>query len=132
MKNRYKQYYCLPGRISSSRLIYDDGSLRIEGRDQSGSVLIEFLFEEVLLVRITDEGIRLKLQRDLGAKRAIAFLDEQSDLTDWLRQESLCTRDFEGVKHYILFIGEEAFDVVSSSEPLISQGPVQPGSISPP
>jgi hypothetical protein len=116
----------MPGKISSSRLLYDDGYLHIEGLDRHGSVLIDFKFEELLFIRITDEGIRLRLQRDLGANQAIAFLDEQSDLPGWLRQESLCTRDFDGIKHYILFIGEEAFDVVSLSEPLISQAPVQP------
>lgn len=126
MVDRYKQYYCSPVRIPSSRLIYDDGFLKIQGLERSGSVLIDFIFEDVLLVRIADEGIRLKLQKDIGFNQAIIFLDRQSDLPGWLRQECLCTHDFDNANHYVLFIGEEVFDVVALSEPLISEAPIHP------
>jgi len=121
MTNRYEEHYSLHADIMSSQMIYDDGLLQIRGLDRTNTAIIEISFKDVLLFRGTDEGARLKLWRDLGTMRAFILVDRQSDIIDWLFQESLETRDLALAKHYIILVGEEVFDILSISEPCISQ-----------
>ena len=47
-------------------------------------------------------------------------MDEESQLLSWIFEEGLHTRDMKLAKHFIVFVGEEVYDVVSFSEPRIS------------
>ncbi|QGM97938.1 hypothetical protein [Methylocystis parvus] len=102
-------------------MIYDDGLLRIHGFDRANVAVVEIRFNDALLIRITDEGARLKLWRDLGTMRALILIDQQSDLLNWLFQENFQSRDLGLAKHYIISVGEEVFDIVSISEPYVSE-----------
>lgn len=117
MDNRYKLYYPFLSTVTNLRLTYDDGDLRIKGIDRSGSQVIELRFRDILLTRILDEGIRLKLLTELGTVRALILIDSQSELLGWLIEESLQTRDIAQAKHFLVLAGEEIVDVVSLSEP---------------
>ncbi|QXP85202.1 hypothetical protein ABZN20_13890 [Methylococcus sp. ANG] len=117
MTNRYKTYYPLSKTVGPLRLTYDDGELRIDGLDRDRAQVVEIRFRDVLLTRILDEGIRLRLLQELGTERALILVDEQSELLPWLIEESLRTRDVGKAKHFLVFAGEEIVDVVSLSEP---------------
>lgn len=117
MTNRYKPYYPSLGTVSALRVTYDDGELLIEGFDKAGTQVVELRFRDVLLTRILDEGMRLRLLSELEAKHAFILVNLQSELLAWLVEESLQTRDLEGAKHFLVFAGEEIIDVVSLSEP---------------
>lgn len=121
MTNRYEKYYSFPVDTTSSQMIYDDGLLRIHGFDRANVAVVEIRFNDALLIRITDEGARLKLWRDLGTMRALILIDQQSDLLNWLFQENFQSRDLGLAKHYIISVGEEVFDIVSISEPYVSE-----------
>lgn len=120
MDNRFKEYYEQSQSVITSKLIYDDGVLTIQGFNQSGSLVIEIDFPDILVVRASDEGIRLKLLHELGPKRALIIVDQQSKLLAWLQDENKQTRDISKARHFIVLIGEEIIDVISISEPMIS------------
>lgn len=119
MGSRYAVYHPNVPGIAVSKVVLDDGALRIEGRDKSETVLVEIIFDYVLLTRIADEGVRLKLWGELGDIRGLALRDQQSDLIAWIDQEGLGTRDLTEARHYIFSLGEEVIDVVALSEPKI-------------
>lgn len=124
MANRYKQYYPLLGTVAALKLTYDDGELRIEGLDHVSSRVVELLFRDVLLTRISPEGVRLRLLPELGTERGLVLTDEQSELITWVQEEGLDTRDMRQAKHFLVFIGEEIVDVVSLSEPEVLRSEV--------
>jgi hypothetical protein len=119
MASRYKQYYPLLDTVSALKLTYDDGELRIEGLNHVSSQVVELLFHDVLLTRISLEGVRLKLLPELGTERGFVLIDKQSELITWVQEEGLNTRDMSQAKHFLVFAGEEIVDVVSLSEPEI-------------
>ena len=120
MVNKYKERFKQLDGISASRVVYDDGELRIEALNRAGSVVVLLQFYDVLLTRISDEGTQLRLLQELGSNRALVFEVQQSDIVTWLLGESLHTRDLKDAKHFLIFIGEEIVDVISFSEPEIS------------
>lgn len=122
MTNRYKQHYPLLGTVVALKLTYDDGELRIEGVDHVSSRVVELLFRDVLLTRISPEGVRLKLLPELGTERGLVLTDEQSELITWVQEEGLDARDMRQAKHFLVFVGEEIVDVVSLSEPEVLSG----------
>lgn len=124
MTDRFEEYYSLHADIMSSHLTYDDGILCIRGLDRAKMAVVEITFNDILLFRGTDEGVRLRLWRDLGMMRALVLIDKQSDIISWFLHESLETRDLTLAKHYIVSVGEEVFDILSISEPCISP-PIQ-------
>lgn len=124
MVNRYKQYYPLLGTVAALKLTYDDGELRIEGFDHAGSQVVELLFRDVLLTRITPEEVRLRLLTELGTWHGLVLTDEQSELIAWVQEEGLDTRDMHQAKHFLVFVGEEIVDVVSLSEPEVLRNEV--------
>lgn len=119
MINRFKQLYALDNVIAVSKLIYDDGVLLIQGFNRNGSLVVELKFMEILIVRISDEGIRLRLIEELSANNSLFLIDQESQLLSWVFEESLHTRDIRQAKHFIVLMGEEIYDVVSFSEPHI-------------
>jgi hypothetical protein len=121
MANRHKQHAAQLESVAALKLIYDDGDLRIEGLDRTGSRVVELRFRDVLLTRITDEGVRLRLLQELGTERSLVLTDEQSELIAWVREEGLQTRDMRQAKHFLVFVGEEIVDVVALSDPEISK-----------
>jgi len=121
MANRYKQYYPLLDTVAALKLTYDDGELRIEGFDHASSRIVELLFRDVLLTRISPEGVRLRLLPELGIERGLVLTDEQSELINWVQEEGLDTRDMRHAKHFLVFVGEELVDVVSLSEPEVKK-----------
>lgn len=119
MVSRFKQLHAqLPSAVVS-KVTYDDGELHIHGFDRRGFLVVELRFSDLLLMRLSDEGVRLRLLKELGTTRAFVLLDEQSQLLSWLHNESLQTRDIKNAKHFIVIIGEEIVDVVSMSDPQI-------------
>ncbi|WP_445369971.1 hypothetical protein ACH5Y9_25435 (plasmid) [Methylomonas sp. BW4-1] len=121
MGNRYKQLYECDDSIAVSKLIYDDGELLIQGFDRHNSLVVELCFLDILIVRISDEGVRLRLLEELGALKSFVLVDENSQLLTWTLEESLHTRDTRLAKHFIVLVGEEIYDVVSFTEPRISR-----------
>ena len=121
MANRFKQHFARVDSVSAMKLIYDDGDLRIEGLDRAGSRVFELRFPDVLLTRITDEGVRLRLLPELGGVHGLVLTDEQSELITWVHDEGLRTRDMREAKHFLVFAGEEIVDIVALSEPEISK-----------
>lgn len=120
MENRFKQLYIRNDSVVISKLIYDDGELRIQGFDRHSSLVVEFSFLDILIVRISDEGVRLRLLGELGIVSSLIIVDEESQLISWVLEESLHTRDIRQAKHFIALMGEEIYDVVSFTEPRIS------------
>lgn len=128
MVSRFKQLYARVHSAAVTKVIYDDGELRIQGFDRHGSLVIELRFPDFLLIRLSDEGLRLKLLKELGPTRSFVLLEEKSKLLSWLDDECLQTRDTKNAKHFIVIIGEEIVDVVSVSDPQIHEvdrGPSQ-------
>lgn len=119
MTNRYKHLYKRYDGIVVSKLIYDDGVLVIQGFDNQTSLIVEISFLDIVIVRISDEGIRMRLINELGTTDSFVLVDESSQLLSWVREEGLHTRDMELAKHFIIFVGEEIYDVVSFSDPKI-------------
>jgi len=101
-------------------LIYDDGELLIQGFDLRNSLVVEISFPDILVVRLSDEGVRLRLLDELGAFNPFVIIDEESQLLGWIQEESLHTRNTGLAKHFVIFAGEEIYDVVSFTEPRIS------------
>ena len=116
-RNRYKILITQIESVVALKLIYDDGDLSIQGLDREGTLVVELRFRDVLLTRISPEGVRLRLIPELGAKRSLVLTDEQSELITWVLEEGLHTRDMRQAKHFLVFVGEEIVDVVSLSEP---------------
>lgn len=123
MVNRYKQLYERDDSIAISKLIYDDGVLLIQGFDRHNSLVIELSFLDILIVRISDEGVRLRLLEELGVLNSLVLVDEESHLLPWIFEESLHTRDVKLAQHFVVLIGEEIYDVVSFTEPRILTRP---------
>jgi hypothetical protein len=122
MVNRFKQHFARVDSVSAMKLIYDDGDLRVEGLDRAGSRVFELHFPDVLLTRITDEGLRLRLLPELQtAEHGLVLTDEQSELIPWVHEETLGSRDLRQAKHFLVFAGQEIVDVVALSDPKISK-----------
>jgi hypothetical protein len=120
---KYKTYFAQIDSVVALKLIYDDGELCIQGLDRECSIVVELRFREVLLTRISPEGVRLRLVPELGPERGLVLTDEQSELISWVREEGLQTRDMRQAKHFLVFVGEEIVDVVSLCEPEILEKP---------
>ena len=119
-RSRYKRWIKQVDSVVALKLVYDDGELRILGLDRASSVTVELYFQDILLIRISPEEVRLRLFQELGTVQSLVLIDEQSELIDWLSEEGLHTRDMRQSKHFIVFIGEEIIDVVSLSKPKVS------------
>jgi len=117
VRSRFKTYFARIDSLAALKLIYDDGDLRIQGLDRGSSPVIELRFRDVLLTRISPEGVRLRLLPELGAERDLVITDEESELITWVLEEGLHTRDMRQAKHFLVFVGEEIVDVVSLREP---------------
>ena len=120
VENRFKTQYEQIDSVVALKLIYDDGDLRIHGLNREESLVVELHFRDVLLTRISPEGVRLRLLSELGTESGLLIVDEQSELITWVLEEGLRTRDMSKAKHFLVFVGEEIVDVVSLSEPEIS------------
>ncbi|MDE2150339.1 MAG: hypothetical protein KGJ55_11050 [Gammaproteobacteria bacterium] len=103
------------------KLVYDDGDLRVQGLDRSAKPLVTLRFlSDVLLIRIVDEGVRLRLLREMPPMRALLLVDQQSELVRWVFDEGLETRDMRDVRHFMIFIGQEIVDVIAFDDPKIT------------
>ena len=122
MGHRYRQVIPQHSTISSLKVVYDDGELRIEGLDRHSSPVIALRFVDVLLTRVVEEGVRLHLITDRKREHGFMLRDEQSELITWVREEGLNTRDLRDAKHFVVFAGREIIDVVTFSDPEISYG----------
>lgn len=123
MGNRYKRYCAQLNERVALKLTYDDGELRLQGLDRSGLLVVELRFIDVLLARVTPEGLRLRLLPDLGMEGGFILIDERSELIEWVAEEGLHTRDIRQAKHFIVLPGEEIVDVVSLSDPEVLKSP---------
>jgi hypothetical protein len=106
-----------------SKVVYDDGTIRIDGYDLAGLLQVRVFFPDLVFVRISDEGVRLRFQQDLDVERSFIVTDEDSPLLAWVAEEGLHTRDMEQARHYIILAGEEIVDVVSFSSPEVEDYP---------
>lgn len=122
VQSRYKAYFANVDSSVALKLIYDDGDLHIHGLDSKGILVVELHFRDVLLTRISPEGVRLRLLTELGEKSGLVLIDDQSKLIGWVLEEGLRTRDMSQAKHFLVFLGEEIVDVVSLSDPEIVNG----------
>lgn len=120
MNDRITTLYSSEILYVSSKLVYDDGVVSIQGFDGSGKSAVEVSFPDVLLVRVTEEGGRLRLLRIIEDRKALICLHEESELVAWYSDENLSIRDVSDVKHFILLIGEEIIDVLSLSMPSVN------------
>jgi hypothetical protein len=121
-QSRYKTNFAqVDSSVTAVKLIYDDGDLRVQGLDRSGSLVIELHFRDVLLTRVTPEGVRLRLLPELKTVRGFVLTDEQSELITWVHEEGLRTRDMREAKHFLIVFPEEIVDVVALSDPQISK-----------
>ena len=126
MAHRYKERFPEVHSAEIMKLVYDDGDLRIEGLDRNRSQVIGLRFRDVLLTRIAPEGVRLRLLPELGTQRGLVLTDEQSELTSWVLEEGLGTRNMRDAKHFMVRIGEEIVDVVALSDLEVTKGPTIP------
>jgi hypothetical protein len=104
---------------AACKATYDDGTLCIEGLNREGLVVLSVSFGSILLFRLMDEGMRLKLLTELSGMRGLLMTDEDSLLTHWISDESCGTRDTSEARHFIVFAGEEILDIVSTGAPTI-------------
>ena len=121
MAHRYKEHFPEVNSVAIMKLVYDDGDLRIEGSDRKRSRVVELHFRDVLLTRITPEGVRVRLLPELAGVRGLVLTDEQSELITWVHDEGLRTRDMREAKHFLVFLPEEIVDVVALSDPEITK-----------
>jgi hypothetical protein len=125
MSTRFRSF--LPARAvfpRISKIVYDDGILQVDGHDLEGLLRVRVLFPDPLFVRISDEGVRLRLQQEIGADQSFIFTDEDSPLLAWVAEEGLHTREMQQARHFIIVIGEEIVDVVSFSGPEVKDYPL--------
>lgn len=121
METRYSILHSKVG-AAASKIEYDDGVLRIRCLDREEKALAAIEFENVLLMRLTDEGTRLRLLTELAGQHGLVMLDNESSLMQWIQEESRGTRDLTRARHYLIFSGEEVVDVVSLVQPKITTG----------
>ena len=119
-RSRYQVLLNQIATVAALKLSYDDGDLRIHGLSRGEEIVVELHFIDVLLLRIAPEGVRLKLQKELGEAHGLVLTDEQSKLIAWVFDEGMQTRDMSDAKHFLVLIGEEIVDVVSLAEPEIT------------
>jgi hypothetical protein len=119
-QNRFRKLYADVDGVIALNLIYDDGDLRVQGLDRDSEPLVTLRFSPVLLTRIADEGVRLRLLRELPPMHALVLVDQQSELVSWVFDEGLETRDMRDVRHFMIFIGQEIVDVIAFDEPEIT------------
>jgi hypothetical protein len=119
MNSRFEVIHARKKLVQSMRLVSDDGLLTIDAIDRNGVVLAKLTFKSPLLVRIADEGARLRLWGELGEMRGLLLLDNESDLPGWVHREGFETRDVSNAKHFIVCAGEEVVDVVSIALPIV-------------
>jgi hypothetical protein len=67
--DRYRTHVPQIACVTTLKLIYDDGDLRIQALDRGGSLLVELRFLDVLRTGIAPEGVRLRLLPELGTRR---------------------------------------------------------------
>jgi hypothetical protein len=102
----------------SSRTIFDDGLLVIDGYDGE-SVQVQIRFVAPLLVRVTDESSRLRSIDVLHAKRGTVSVQREGPLIDWLVAERLGIDSLSEAAIYTICLGEEVIDVVALDPPVI-------------
>jgi hypothetical protein len=119
--DRFKKLHEDVDGVIALKLVYDDGELRILGLDRSAEPLVTLRFSPVLLTRIADEGVRLRLLGEMAPQHALLVLDQQSELVGWVSDEGLKTRDMRDVKHFMIFMAQEIVDVIAFDEPEISK-----------
>lgn len=108
--------------VRSCELNYDDGLLSLKGRSLQGIILVEIRFPSIVHVQVADEGVRLRTLQRMGSLRGGVMLVEESSLVAWICRETLETRQTGMVQHYLMLIGEEVIDVLSSDPPSILSG----------
>jgi hypothetical protein len=121
METRYSILHSKVG-ATASKIEYDDGILRILCVDREEKALATIEFENVLLLRLTDEGTRLRLLTELAGRHGLVVVDNESPLMQWIQEESRGTRDLRSARHYLIFSGEEVMDIVSLVQPAITTG----------
>jgi hypothetical protein len=118
METRYEIIHPQTVHVSvACRVVYDDGVLSIEGYDQNTTAVIKVEFGNVVHVRISDEGGRIRLLQAMGNQRGLVMIDKRSTLLDWVIEEALETRQPSQLKHYLIFLGEEVIDVIAPASP---------------
>lgn len=125
MATKYRMIYPKLEISATLKLAYDDGLLRIEASSSREEVVASISFTDCLMVRIADEGVRLRLLQDLRGVIGFVMEDQSSDLIAWLDAEGLKTRDLAEAFHYLVFLGEEIVDVITHSQPKIEKKAVQ-------
>lgn len=105
---------------AACKVIYDDGMLSLDGLDRDGMVVVHIQFGSLLLFRLADEGLRLKLFGELSGTRGVLLYQKDSDLLSWAANESMHTKDPNDFRHFIVLLGEEVIDVISSVAPGVS------------
>jgi hypothetical protein len=119
MKTRFKVLLPTVQGAVRTLVTYDDGEVRLQGLDRNGDSLVTVCFVGPPVVRIADEGVRLRLLEHLGGTRATILIDERSELTPWVFNEGLQTRDMSSLRHFILLLGEEVVDILAFDEPTV-------------
>jgi hypothetical protein len=119
-KSKYETFAEDVDSVAKLKLVYDDGDLRVQGLDHSDSLVVELRFRDVLTTRISYEGVRLRLLRELKSRGGFVLKVKQSELIEWVHDEGLQTRDLTHAEHFFVFVGEEVVEVVALSDPEIS------------
>ncbi|OZB58782.1 MAG: hypothetical protein B7X31_13250 [Thiomonas sp. 13-66-29] len=105
---------------TASKVTCDDGVLLVECFNAIGQLVAEVSFDSFLVLRVSDEGVRLALLDDLGPLRGFILSAQDSSLIQWVSMEGKETRDLKHAGHFIVFAGEEVVDVVSVSMPQVT------------
>lgn len=102
------------------RVSYDDGGLNVKACKYDETPVFNIDFEDVLLAKICPESVRLKLVAETENYKGLILIDKESDLTQWLSEQALDIPDMQTYTHYILFLGREVLEVISSCEPILT------------
>ena len=106
-------------RNSSSRILIEDGFFVAEAIAVNGAILASVSFDQVVAVRVTDEGVRLGFLKNKKFEEDAVVEIFNSEFVSWLESESMSTRNLAPLRHFSIFLGEEVIDVVSACGPTI-------------
>lgn len=115
------------GNYYVSTFRYEDDGFKVILEQENTDQIIEILFPyEVSAVRITDEGLRLKLYNDLSVKYGDDFYIKwaffkvaQSDYLKWLAIQSHAISSYCEVEHFVIKGLDCMIDVITRRHPEI-------------
>ena len=106
--------------MSACELLEDANGLTIILKCMKTNNKVKFFFPSVFSYRVTNESFRLKTLDGFGKTwpNLVSIIDD-SIFLKWFHEESHNVYIDDGLKHFLIFTGEEFIDIINHKPPSV-------------